>query len=348
MKAAVISLGSVSSQWIAEAFEKYFDTVEHIDISELEVPLGGQAKVLYKGQPLEQYDCIYARGSYKYASLLGAATAAMQKTTYMPIRPEGFTIGHNKVLTHLRLQEHDIPQPTTYLAATADAGKKILKRVSFPIVMKLPTGTHGKGVVFADSPESASSMIDVLALLKQPFLMQEYIETEGRDYRCMVVGDKVVAAMKRISSRREKRANIHAGGVGEKMLPDMRTQKVAVAAAKACGIEICAVDMLPSAKGPLVLEVNTSPGLQGITKVTKINIAEIIAEYLFKKVKVIREKGKEKILQELETEQEIHGPLDFRGNRILLPEVVSMASKLKENEEVILKAKKGKIEITKT
>jgi hypothetical protein len=154
--------------------------------------------------------------------------------------------------------------------------------------------------------------------------------------------------MKRVAAKGEKRANIHSGGHGEKVTPDQRITKIAIAAARAAGCDICAVDILPSPRGPMALEVNLSPGLQGITKVTKINVAEIIAEFLYKQTKAFREGGKEAILKEIQPEQEIHGPLDFRGNRILLPEAVTMASKIKDDDEVSIKSKKGRVEITKT
>lgn len=348
MKAALISLGSISSRWTIEALKKHFSQVDHIDIQELEVSLGEKkAEVLYQGKPLPKYDCIYAKGSFRYATLLRALTTLLQKDTYMPLKAGSYTIGHDKLLTHLKFQEHNVPQPTTYIAATADAGKKVIKKIPFPVIMKLPAGTHGKGVMLAESPESASSMIDALALLKQPFLIQEYIETEGTDYRVIVVGDDVAAAMKRIAAKGEKRANVHSGGHGEKIDLDDKTKKVAIAAAKAAGCDICAVDILPSHKGPIVLEVNLSPGLQGITNVTGINVAQLIADFLYKKTKEMREKGKEEMVKQLAPEQEIHGVLDYRGNRILLPEVVTMASKLKEDDEVVIKAKKGNITVEK-
>jgi ribosomal protein S6--L-glutamate ligase len=247
----------------------------------------------------------------------------------------------------LKFQEFGVPQPTTYIASTAEAGKKIVKKIPFPVIMKLPAGTHGKGVMLADSPESASSMIDALALLKQPFLIQEYIETDGKDYRVIVAGEKIAAAMKRVAAKGEKRANIHSGGHGEKIELDSKSRNAAILAARSCGCDICAVDILPSPKGPLVLEVNLSPGLQGITKVTKTNVAAILAEFLFKQTKAFREKGKDEILKELGSVQEIEGAMDFRGNRMLLPEVVSMSSKIKEGDEVVIKASKGRIEIAK-
>ncbi|MBI4146534.1 RimK family alpha-L-glutamate ligase [Candidatus Woesearchaeota archaeon] len=348
MKAAIISLGSISSRWLADAMKKHFDTVDAIDIAELEVSLGEkQAQVLYQGKPLPKYDCIYARGSYRYAVLLRSITALLQKESYMPLRAASYTIGHDKILTHLKFQENNVPQPKTYLVTTSESAKKIIKKTKFPVIMKLPAGTHGKGVMLAESEESASSMIDALVLLKQPFLIQEYIDTDGKDYRCIVVGDQVVAAMKRIAAKGEKRANIHSGGQGQKIEVDEKTRRAAIMAARSCGLDICAVDILPSLKGPLVLEVNLSPGLQGITKVTNINVADKIASYLHAQTQRFKGIHKEQLLKELAPEQEIHGTLDYRGNRILLPEVVTMATKFKEDDELVIKATKGKIEIVK-
>lgn len=348
MKAAVISLGSVTSKWIVDEMKKLFDEVDDIDLKEIEVSIGPKkAEVLYKGKPLDNYDCIYARGSYAYANLLGALSTILQKTTYMPLKASSYTVGHDKILTHLKFQEHSVPQPTTYLAATAESGKKTLKKIQFPVIMKVPAGTHGKGVMFADSQESAKSIIDALALLKQPFLIQEFIETDGKDFRVIVVGDKAVAAMRRVAAKGETRSNIHAGGHGEKVTLDEKTKQVAVLAAQATKCDICAVDILPSVKGPLVIEVNLSPGLQGITKTTGINVAKQIAEFLFEKTKQLKDTGKKAIIKEISAEQEIQGKLDYRGNRILLPEVVTMASKLKESDDVTITAKKGTIEIKK-
>jgi len=348
MKAAIISLGSISSRWLLDALKKRFEQVDHIDIQELEVSLGEKkAQVLYQEKPLPKYDCIYAKGSARYSNLLRAITTLLQKDTYMPLRPLSFTVGHDKLLTHLKLQEANIPQPTTYIASTADAAKKVVRKIPFPVIMKMPSGTHGKGVMLAESPESASSMIDALKLLRQPFLLQEFIETDGVDYRVFVIGEQVIASMKRTAGKGEKRSNLHAGGKGEKITINDKTRKAAIAAAQAAGCDICAVDILPDMSGPLVIEINLSPGLQGITKATKVNVAEKIAEYLYKRAKAFREKGKDAIFKELEVEQEIEGPLDFRGNKILLPEVVSMASKIKEDDEVSLKAKKGQIIIKK-
>jgi hypothetical protein len=184
--------------------------------------------------------------------------------------------------------------------------------------------------------------------MKQPFLIQEYIETDGQDLRVIVVGNKVVAAMKRIASSSEKRANLHSGGTAEKVVLDPAVAKVAVSAAKACGCEICGVDLLKSAKGPMVLEINLSPGMQGIMEVTKINVAKEIAEYLYFVAKEKRQGKEENVIKEgLELEHEIQGNLDFRGERILLPEIIAKVTKFDENSEVSIKIKKGRINIEK-
>jgi hypothetical protein len=138
---------------------------------------------------------------------------------------------------------------------------------------------------------------------------------------------------------------------------DAHTKKIAVNTAKSIGAEICAVDILETVKGPQVIEANISPGLQGITSVTKIDVADKIAKYLFEKTKEFSEKGKTKETSKMFTdlgvsagngeEQQIITNLDFRSNRILLPDIVTKLTKLDENQEVVIKAKKGKVSLEK-
>ncbi|MBU0628013.1 MAG: RimK family alpha-L-glutamate ligase [Nanoarchaeota archaeon] len=357
MKAALMSLGSESSKWTVEAMRKYFDTVDDIDIRNMEVNLSSdKSDILYNGEALEKYDCIYAKGSFRYAQTLRAITGAFYSTTYMPIKAGAFTVGHDKLLTHLFLQQNKIPMPTTYLTSSPSAAKKILEQVNYPIIFKFPSGTGGKGVMYAESFAAASSLMDALETLRQSFIIQEYIETGGEDIRVIVVGNKVVASMKRKAVVGEKRANIHAGGEGKVFLADARIQKIAVEAAKAIGAEICAVDILESVKGPVVIEVNLSPGLQGITKTTGIDVADKIAKYLYEKTKELKESGTKKgageIMKEINLEksakeQHIIVNLDLRGERILLPKLVTNISKFAEKDEVVIKASKGKLNIEK-
>jgi len=353
-----MSLGSKSSEMTLEAMRKYFDVVDDVNLKDLEVTLGKNLKILHNGTPMQKYDCIYAKGSFRYAPLLRSITTAFYANTYMPIKPNTFTIGHDKLLTHLALQYHNVPMPDTHVISTIDAAKKILEQVKYPIILKFPHGTQGKGVMFADSFAAASSMLDTIETLKQPFLIQEYIETQGSDIRAMVVGDKVVAAYKRKAAVGEKRANLHVGGKGEPLVLDANAKKVAVNTAKSIGAEICAVDMLETVKGPQVLEANLSPGLQGITSVTKIDVADKIAKYLYEKTKEFVEKGKStettKMFADIGVresdkngEQQIITSLDIRSERILLPKIISKISKFDEKEDVVIKARKGKVSLEK-
>ncbi|MBI2138307.1 RimK family alpha-L-glutamate ligase [Candidatus Woesearchaeota archaeon] len=357
MKAALISLGSVSSQWTLAAMKQHFKEVDAIDIRNIEIGLGSpQPEVLCSGKPIGKYDCVYAKGSFRFVPTLRAVTSALYKTAYMPIKPATFTIGHDKLLTHLAFQHHNIPMPTTYLASSLTAAKKILEKINYPIILKLPSGTGGKGVMYAESYAAASSLLDTLTTLRQPFLIQEYIETGGEDIRIIVGGDKILASMKRKAGLNEKRANIHSGGEGEPFSPDAHMKKISVEAAKAVGADLCAVDILEGAKGPLVVEVNLSPGIQGITKATGADVAGKIAKFLFERTHERKQAGTSVEAQQLmkeinrgngaqNDEQQIITNLDFRGERILLPKLATEMTKFSEKDEFVLKIAKGKLTV---
>jgi ribosomal protein S6--L-glutamate ligase len=358
MKAAIISQGSQSSIMTAEAMRKYFEQVDELQLMNIEVSLGKEGELLYDGEPLEEYDCVYVKGSFRYANLLRSIASLLKgKVPYMPLPADCYTTVHNKLLTHLALEQHHIPMPKTYISSSNETAKDVLKKVNYPIVMKFPEGTQGKGVMFADSSSSAASLLDALGALNQPFIIQEYVETGGSDIRALVVGEKVVAAMQRKSQTEDKRANIHAGGKGEKIDLSRQAMNLALDTAKALGADICGVDILEGPTGPLVIEANVSPGLQGIQKVSTINIADQIAHYLFYRTqKVIRgskQSAEKKVMKEIAADlngetQEIITTLSFRGERVLLPEFVSKLAKFSDRKEYAIKAKKGKVEISET
>jgi ribosomal protein S6--L-glutamate ligase len=350
MKVALISQKSVSSQWIVAALKKYFDTVDDLDIRDIEVNTTGKLDVLHNGEPMRDYDCVYIKGSHRYRPIMRAIATAIYGQVYTPISSFAFTTANDKILTQLELQKNNIAMPKTYLASSADAAKRILEKINYPIIIKFPSGTQGKGVMVADSYASASSMMDALSALKQPFLLQEYIDTNGVDTRVIVVGNRVVAAMHRESKEGEVRANIHAGGKGKACVLDPAAKKIAVDAARIIGAEICAVDILEGIKGPLVIEINLSPGLQGITKTTGIDVADKIASFLYEKTKEFRDKGASKIIKDSGVKKnpvlnEIISTLDFRGERILLPLTVTNLTKFNSQEEYVIKAEKGSLVI---
>ncbi|PIN80027.1 hypothetical protein COV11_04810 [Candidatus Woesearchaeota archaeon CG10_big_fil_rev_8_21_14_0_10_30_7] len=353
MKVAVISMGSVSSQWVVEKLKQYFDVVDEYHIKYFEVQLTGKELIiLYKGEEFKSYDCIYAKGSFRYANILESITSALEENTYLPLRANAFTMGHNKILTHLVLQKNKLPMPKTFIASSVIAAKKVLKDIKYPVIMKLPSGTHGVGVMISDSYDSASSMIDTLTALKQSFLIQEYIETGGSDIRALIVGDQVIACMKRQAVKGEKRANVHAGGSTNKGKLSKSSEKIVIRAAKALGCDICGVDLLETPSGPKIVEVNLSPGLQGISKVSDIDLADIIAKFLFEKTKELKKTKTKKehtsMMQELlSEEQELITQVEYRGERIILPKLVSKLSKFEENDDVVITSKKGNITIKK-
>jgi ribosomal protein S6--L-glutamate ligase len=352
MKAALISLGSVSSTWTLEAMRAVFDTVDDLDLRKLEIYVGSKrdTQVLYQEKPLPNYDCIYCKGSFHYASILRAVTSCVPPETYLPITDRAYTLVHNKLLTHLILQQANIPMPLTYLTPTTASAKRLLAKLTYPIVMKFPEGTQGKGVMFAESFSSASALLDALQSLKQPFIIQQYIETGGTDIRAIVVGKNVVAAMQRIAVQGERRANIHAGGTGKPVVLDDATKALAIRAAQSVGAEICGVDILMGPKGPLVIELNVSPGLQGIRKATGLNVAEPIAQFLAQRTKEYKQAMSGAFLQELDAPKKAHEIVTgahFRGARLLLPEIITSLARIKEDDELLIRLEGKKIIIEK-
>lgn len=182
-----------------------------------------------------------------------------------------------------------IPIPRTSFAQSPDDTEDLIHMVGgAPLVVKLLEGTQGKGVILADSHQSSVSIINAFKEMQANILVQEFIsESKGTDLRCFVVGDKVVAAIKRQAKEGEFRANVHQGGKAYKVKLTPQERAIAVAAAKAMRLKVAGVDLIRSDHGPLVLEINSSPGLEGIEKATHVNIAGKIIAYIEKHAKPI-------------------------------------------------------------
>jgi ribosomal protein S6--L-glutamate ligase len=348
MKIAIISQGSKSSQMTAEACRHYFEVVEELDINKIEISFSGhKAEILHDGEPVADYDVVYAKGSFRYAPLLTILTALMEDKSYMPIRRRSFNIAHDKLITQVELQKHKLPMPKTFVASTVDAARALLKKLNYPIILKFPQGTHGKGVVFCESYGSAGSVLDALTALKQPFIIQEFVDNGGVDVRAIVVGNKVVAAMKRKAAKGDARSNLHAQGTAEAFVIDDAAKEVCLKVAESVGAEVCGVDYLDTPQGPKVLEVNLSPGLQGITEFSGINVAGKIAEYFHKKAKERRSSTSAEELITGRVTQEVMGKLDFRANRIVMPQMVSKITSLTEFDDVKISMDKKKFVVEK-
>jgi ribosomal protein S6--L-glutamate ligase len=240
-------------------------------------------QVIYRGQPIAGVDAIIPRIG---ASQTFYGTAVVRQFEMMGVTTANSSIAISRSRDKLRclqlLSRKGIGLPVTGFAhATKDVTGLIHAVGGPPLVVKLLEGTQGIGVVLAETAKAAESVIEAFRGLDANILVQEFIkEAEGADLRCFVVGERVVAAMKRIAPRGDFRANLHRGGRSEKvkLTPEERT--IAVRAAREMGLRVSGVDLLRSKHGPVVVEVNSSPGLKGIEEISEVDVASKIITFL--------------------------------------------------------------------
>jgi ribosomal protein S6--L-glutamate ligase len=240
-------------------------------------------KVLYQGRPLEEIDAVIPRIG---ASNTFYGTAVVRQFEIMNV----FTTNTSQAISRSRdklsslqlLARKGIGLPVTGFAhSTQDIDGLIELVGGAPLVIKLLEGTQGIGVVLAETYQAAKSVIEAFRGLDANILVQEYIkEAKGADVRCFVIGDKVIAAMKRQGAPGEFRSNLHRGGSATKIKLTPEERSTAVRAAKAMGLRVAGVDLLRSNHGPVVMEVNSSPGLEGIEKATDIDVADRIMTFI--------------------------------------------------------------------
>jgi ribosomal protein S6--L-glutamate ligase len=241
------------------------------------------ATVLYNGDKIVQpMDCIVPRIGASITRHGLTILRQFQAVGVPVLNPSnGIAASRDKLRALQRFAAVDLPMPrTAYARGSADLHPCIKTVGGPPVVLKLLEGTQGIGVMRCDTVASAESVIDVLARLHQPIIIQEYIaESEGTDIRAIVVGDKVVAAMRRTGKGDDFRSNIHRGGTGDQLELEPDIKRICIDACKALDIQFGGVDLLESKRGPLLMEVNSSPGLEGIEKATGIDVAnEVIKE----------------------------------------------------------------------
>lgn len=246
-------------------------------------------KVHYRGgEVLQDYDAVIPRigASMTY---YGTALLRQMETMGMYTLNESIAISRSrdKFRSLQLLARKGIPMPLTCFAQSPDDTEDLIRMVGdAPLVIKLLQGTQGKGVILADSHQSAVSIINAFKETATNILVQEFIEeSRGTDIRCFVIGSKVVASMKRQAKEGEFRANVHQGGKASRVTLTPQERAIAISAAKAMGLKVAGVDLIRSNHGPLVLEINSSPGLEGIEKATHINIAGKIIQYIEKNAK---------------------------------------------------------------
>jgi ribosomal protein S6--L-glutamate ligase len=239
--------------------------------------------IVYKGQPLENFDAIIPRIG---ASKTFYGTAVVRQFELMdvfsPNESQAISRSRDKLRSMQILAREGVGLPITGFAhATQDIDGLIETVGGAPLVIKLLEGTQGIGVVLAETYQAAKSVIEAFRGLDVNILVQEYIkEAKGADIRCFVVGGQVIAAMKRQGAEGEFRSNLHRGGNAKKVALSPEEIETATRAAKAMGLKIAGVDLLRSNHGPVVMEVNSSPGLEGIEKATEINVAGKIIDFV--------------------------------------------------------------------
>ena len=290
MKLAILSRAprSYSTQRLKAATIERGHRVRVLNTLRFAIDLSGDEPDLqYRGKPLSHYDAVLPRiGASITFFGLAVVRQFEQMDVYTPNTSNGIANSRDKLRSIQILSRHDIKIPaTTFVRDRADVLQAIERVGGAPVVIKLLEGTQGIGVILAPDTKVAEAVIETLQSTKQNVLIQRFIaESGGRDIRALVVGDRVVAAMRRRAQEGEFRSNVHRGGSTEIVELDKDFERVAVQSAQIMGLRVAGVDMLESESGPLVLEVNSSPGLEGIETATGLDVAGAIVDYMLSQV----------------------------------------------------------------
>jgi ribosomal protein S6--L-glutamate ligase len=290
VKIAVLSRApqSYSTQRLRAAAAQRGHNVKVLNTLRFAIDLtADEPDLLYRGKQLSDYDAILPRigSSITY---FGTAVVRQfeQMDVYTPNTANGIQSARDKLRANQILSRHNIAMPATaFVRNRADVRQAIERVGGAPVVIKLLEGTQGIGVILAPQVKVAEAIIETLHSTNQNVLIQKFIsESRGRDIRALVVGDRVVAAMRRVAEGDEFRSNVHRGGRVESVTLSPEYEQTAVGAAQIMGLRVAGVDMLEGNDGPLVMEVNSSPGLQGIETATGLDVAGAIVDYIASQV----------------------------------------------------------------
>lgn len=297
MKIVILSKGpkNYSTQRLKEEALKRGHEVLIVNYAEAYMAIEkGNPVVYYSGEKITGVDAIIPRIAQSYTSYGTAVVRQFEmQGVYTTSRSIAITRSRDKLRSYQLLAREGIGIPKTVFARETAAFEEVIELAGgAPVIIKVARGTHGAGVVLAETRKAAKAVMQAFFVEGVNFLVQEYIEeSAGTDIRAFVVGNKVVASMKRQSLDDDFRSNLHLGGEGTPIKLTDEERKVAVKTAKAMGLFICGVDMMRSQRGPLILEINSSPGF-GIEQVTGRNVAEKIIEYVELNAKQRRRKDR--------------------------------------------------------
>jgi len=243
----------------------------------------GSSAIHYRGKQLEHFDAVIPRiGS----AITFYGTAVLRQFEVCGSYPLNESVAITRARDKLRslqlLARQGIDMPVTGFAHSPDDTSDLIKMVGgAPLVVKLVEGTQGIGVVLAETRQAAESVIDAFRGLNAHILVQEFIkEAQGKDIRCLVIGGEVVASIERKAKEGDFRSNLHRGGKARSVEITEREREMAIAAAATLGLDVAGVDILRAKRGPLVMEVNASPGLEGIEKTTGLDIAAMMIAWI--------------------------------------------------------------------
>ncbi|MDW3220414.1 MAG: RimK family alpha-L-glutamate ligase [Acidimicrobiales bacterium] len=290
MKLAILSRAprSYSTQRLRAAALDRGHTIRVLDTMRFAIDLShAEPDLQYRGKQLSDYDAVLPRvgASITYFGM-AVVRQFEQMDVYTPNTANGIGNSRDKLRATQILSRHDIGIPaTSFVRDRSDVPAAIERVGGAPVVIKLLEGTQGIGVILAPDDRVAGAVIETLQSAKQNVLIQRFIaESKGRDIRAFVIGDRVVAAMRRVASGDEFRSNVHRGGRAEAVELDPEYERTAVQSAQIMGLRVAGVDMLEGDDGPLVMEVNSSPGLEGIEAATSLDIAGAIIDYIANQV----------------------------------------------------------------
>ena len=286
MRIAILSQAPrcYSTRRLREAAEQRKHDVQVLDTSRLSLLLeNGRHSIFYRGEPLPAFDAVIPRIG---ASVTFFGTAVVRQFEQMRVYclncAEAIIDARDKLRSMQLLNRHDVGIPPT---AFVRCNKYFLPAIESvggaPVVLKLLQGAQGVGVILADSTRVAQAILEALRSARQNMLIQKFVsESRGRDIRAIVVGDRVVASMRRVAQGHEFRSNVHRGAKTEPVKLDQQYLRTALRAAHVLGLQVAGVDMLESADGPQVTEVNSSPGLQAIEAASGLDVAAMIIQFL--------------------------------------------------------------------
>jgi len=291
MKIAILSRSPrcYSTRRLREAAIKRGHKVRILDTLSFSIHVEERSPDLsYRGKHLEHFDAVIPRIG---ASITFFGTAVVRQFEQMGVfslsASQAISVSRDKLRSLQILSRHDIGMPpSAFVRSKNDVLPAIEEVGGAPVIIKLLEGTQGVGVILADSIKIAEAIIETLQSAKQNVLIQKFVaESKGRDVRAFVVGGHVVGAMRRTAQGQEFRSNVHRGGMTEAIELSPEYERTAVRAAQIMGLRVAGVDMLEGNDGPQVMEINSSPGLEGIEKATGIDIADTMIQHLEEQIR---------------------------------------------------------------